>query len=277
MKFLVILAPLFFMINLVGFAQTTNKNIFNDNNVIMGTDQLYLTGTVFLEGPYLGNGKMSNELQKNNLLDVFKFDEKNPFVFVGSSRLLKMSLGAEPPIGTVDVLKFVLRTKSDPYSVVDSAFAWLMEDGTIREYEKGIKTFVIFNIVNANTYFVEVRHRNHLPIISNDPYLFRDKTLVNIDFTNPKLLQGKGNESFKISNTGGVALMVAGDLYKNSLVRETNAHDSFSMIKALRETSPTNKIYSVADLNMNSLVDIEDKKILDENSKKLYFFPLPNE
>lgn len=274
MKILITIVSLFLINNRLLIAQSAIQNSPSSQSEIMSTDQLYLTGTVFLEGPYMGGKKMSTELQKNNLLDVFKFDEINPFIFVGSSRLLKMNLGAQPPIGAVDVIKFVLRIKIDPYYAVDSAFAWLLEDGTIREYQSGIKPFVIFNIVNANTYYVEVRHRNHLPIITNDAYIFKDKAMVNIDFSNPKLLRGMANVAYK---TNDAALMVAGDVYKTSILRETNANDSFYMTKALKEISATNKIYSIADVNMNSIVDVEDKKITDENIKKLYFFPLPNE
>jgi hypothetical protein len=45
--------------------------------------------------------------------------------------------------------------------------AWLLTDGTIRDFADTTKTYVKFGGVPSGNYYVVVRHRNHLAIMSS--------------------------------------------------------------------------------------------------------------
>ncbi len=237
--------------------------------------QLQLSANVFLEGAYNMDGTMHTKLLESNLLDTFKYNPLVPFVYFGNSRLYKMSNGFSVPSNAVDVIKFQLRIVQPPYTVVDSAYAWLLKDGQIRDYITGTKNAITFYQAPEGNYYVEVRHRNHLPIVSRNAYYFKNLITTNINFTNPKLLMGDIN-SYKILKPV-VAVMVAGDVAKTNNIRETNAKDVFFMLKSINDIASTKKIYHVADGNMDGFVDIKDKQLVEMNDSKLYFFPLEGE
>ncbi|TAH26706.1 MAG: hypothetical protein EAZ07_03365 [Cytophagales bacterium] len=247
------------------------------NQTQFGNDILQLSINIWLEGAFDGEKQMNTELNKKRILEQFEYNILRPRVIIGNITIPQMLPGYRVPSGAVDIIKIMLRSQTIPYKVVDSTLAWVMNNGTIRDYSTGLNNFAIFDNSNAGTYFVEIRHKNHLPIISNTAYSFENKRTIGIDFSNPKIIRGRDN-SYKTTKTNQlIAMMVAGDVFKNSSLKETNAHDVFLMNKILNEGEFTNLEYHIGDVNLDGSINETDKKIVDFNSSKLYFFPIPME
>lgn len=84
----------------------------------------------------------------------------------------------------VDWVLVELRSASAPNLVVATRAGILQADGDIRDVD-GIE-YLRFEEVVAGYYFVSVRHRNHLGVMTEDPVLLTP-TATTVDFTSPSL------------------------------------------------------------------------------------------
>jgi len=115
----------------------------------------------------------------------------------------------------VDVVKVTIRDVAAPTVDIDETYAWLMTDGSIRDFGAGLKPFITFTDLSLTVgvdYALVVWHRNHLPMmyalsgetISQStvaPQLFNMKNPVNIYSTGYKQLGGvSGNIGMYIGN-----------------------------------------------------------------------------
>ncbi|MCP4122258.1 MAG: hypothetical protein GY751_10935, partial [Bacteroidetes bacterium] len=77
-----------------------------------------------------------------------------------------------------------LRPKNDSSEVIATQSALLQRDGNVVNVD-GVSS-VRFDSVQAGEYFVSVRHRNHLGVMTQSSYLFSE-TPVHLDFTAPSM------------------------------------------------------------------------------------------
>jgi hypothetical protein len=103
----------------------------------------------YLQGPYVSSGDtMSNALNKGGLL--------------------ALHFGAVPvPSKAVDSVNIEIRNSAASPTMRAFAPAWLLTDGSIRDFGDTTKTYVGFPGVPSGNYYVVVRHRNHLAIMSS--------------------------------------------------------------------------------------------------------------
>jgi hypothetical protein len=101
----------------------------------------------------------------------------------------------------IDWVLVELRPASYPDSVVATRAAILQADGDIRDVD-GFD-YLQFSEVNAGDYYVSVRHRNHLGVMTEDPYLL-SPTVTTIDFKDNGT-NVYGDES-RISHNGEMAM-----------------------------------------------------------------------
>lgn len=111
----------------------------------------------YLQGAYLSNtGLMTTALQSYGFLPPI-----DPYSNLVSSTL---------PTTMVDWIRLEIRTSIDPASVVMSTSAILKSDGTIVPALSGVGQVMLDPaIVQMGNYYIVIRHRNHLPIMSAMP------------------------------------------------------------------------------------------------------------
>jgi len=105
----------------------------------------------YLQGPYVTSADtMSNGLKKTGLL---------------ASHFATATI----PAFAVDSVNIEIRDSAAAAKAGVRAFApaWLMTDGTIRDFVDTTKNYVGYTGVPAGKYYIVVRHRNHLAIMSN--------------------------------------------------------------------------------------------------------------
>jgi hypothetical protein len=116
----------------------------------VGPTLAYANTKVFLQGPYVAAGDtMANTLKKNGWL-VSHF-------------------GSIPiPALAVDSINIELRDSAAAAVATHRRFApaWLMTNGTVRGFADTTQTSIAFDSIFAGKYYVVVRHRNHLAIMS---------------------------------------------------------------------------------------------------------------
>lgn len=167
--------------NSIGNSATTNEGggLYTiTSNLVAGEEFIALGGgcsnvkvdiRALLEGAYTGGVNMSSDPNYYLLADAEYSDAAagNPFTS-NQGMYAGYSLPTAAPDNAIDVIAVILRETTMPYNRADTAYAWLMEDGSIRDFWSGTSAYVNFcDAVPGNTYYVEVQHKNHLPVMNN--------------------------------------------------------------------------------------------------------------
>ena len=197
---------------------------------------------IFLEGPYEG-GSMNSSL--NSLLPTDQPYNASPWNYNGSENVEPGFFSSNTDI--VDWILIELRNASDK-NVEATRAAFIKSDGSIVDLDG--TSPVKFNEVAGN-YFIAVKHRNHLAVISASAISLSDNSAL-YNFTN-------GSEKFYGNNLGaknlgeGVWGMIAGDGNGNGQVQND---DSENIWKSDNGTSG----YKNSDYNMNGQVQNGDNE-----------------
>ncbi|GIV43694.1 MAG: hypothetical protein KatS3mg035_0817 [Bacteroidia bacterium] len=163
---------------------------------------------------------------------------------------------AQTPNDAVDIVQVEIRTslQSQP---IETQKAFLLKDGSLVSYSS-LQPTIRFN-ASGSSYYVVVKHRNHLPLASKNLVAHQsvcDLTLPQNIFGETKIIQGK-------------AVMIAGNVFNdNGDVNEINASDFYHVSKA-----KDNRLsgYVVEDVNLDGVVNEKDFDIVKNHADKLYF------
>lgn len=213
---------------------------------------------VILEGPFNGT-KMTSALRTNNMLR--------------DSLLLKVNMqtGYTPPSTAVDRISFTIVDALTKVKT-DSVDAWLLEDGTIRDYATGMRSYVTFTKGTAGkNYYVIVSHRNHLPASSPSIGLTSATPLAN-QFANDYTNGVYGGGALYDVNAN-VWKLYASDAFK-TWKNQTDIQDYVRTGRA-SNTVTNFPVYQLTDLNLDGKVTSIDVSIAADHNAKLYYSTLP--
>lgn len=232
------------------------------------------------------------------------FTPDKPFLSIGSSQNLKLSLKvylqgrqklfapfdltfSDPAFTNTLNTRFasqVLETyRPIPNTVVDSISisirnvpsgaaletipAWLMADGSIRDFRTLSDTFVTFSRQPVGSFYIVINHRNHLSLMTHTPVSLSRTPSALADLTQIANVSGGG--AYLPTLSGNHAAMYNGNAV-NDL--EVNALDQFAVL-VLQSTLPQG--YLPSDVNLDNVVNADDLSKVDEGSINLYFSTVP--
>ncbi len=174
----------------------------------------YVNTKIFLQGSYTGSGTMTTTLNSSGKLPFHHpyNDTLGIWDYPGSERVYNM------PADIVDWVLVELRTGTAANTIVGSRAALLKSNGSIVDLDGSSQ--VKFNRIVPGNYYIVIRHRNHLPIMSANP--------VNLSFTNSSLYdfstaqtQAYGTEP--MANLGSSVFgMIAGDANGDGSINATD-------------------------------------------------------
>jgi hypothetical protein len=205
-------------------------------------ERIELSAQVILGGPYLpGPDTMRTTI--NSLLPNTQPYSAPPYNYGGSEFLPVL------PAHIVDWVLVEIREAADVDVVVAQRAALLTSEGLVVDLD-GVSP-VTFYAPNAN-YYVSIRHRNHLDIVSN----------ATIDFT-----AGSGMADFTaagissgtvLNSDSGRYIMIKGDVTGDHQVKYNGSgNDRNAVLSVVGTLTPNNvlsNIYHVADVNMDGTV-----------------------
>ncbi|MBI5473014.1 MAG: hypothetical protein HY961_11770 [Ignavibacteriae bacterium] len=202
-----------------------------------------LSARALLEGPFDGSsGLMNTHLRTAGSL---------------SSRFPDMVV----PAGAVDSVNVELR---NTVGGLDSSFmyrepAWLLADGSIRNMFDTTRTFIDypFPIAGGGTYYIVVRHRNHLPIMSATGISVASSSTTSYDFTTG---QDKAYGTNPMRLIGTKYCMYAGDGNQSAVVTAADANAAFGILNSTG--------YRNADINLSGIVTASDANSIFGNLNK---------
>jgi hypothetical protein len=190
---------------------------------------------VLLEGPYnSGTGQMNTTLKTTGCLAAH--------------------FGSIPiPAEAVDSISIELRNTASSPTTRKFRPAWLLTDGTIRDFSDTTKNYVQFDTLAGNYYLV-IRHRTHIPIMTAVSQALNGATPQAYNFT-AGMTQAYGTNPMKL--VGASYVMYAGDGNQTGVVTASDANGVFGLINTTG--------YNANDINLTGIVTAADANIVFGN------------
>ncbi len=210
---------------------------------------------VFMEGPYNpSTGLMSSFLAENNLLPFNQPYNTSPWNYSGSESVSSF------PANAVDWVLIELRSgtpnlSGTPGTTLHQSLAGLLlNDGRIVGMD-GISDLLFDQMISGEAYYVLIRHRNHLDILSSNT--IRQGINMSYDFTN--CYAAFGAEQLK--SLDGRFAMFAGD-YNPDSVLQISDYDVWKADPAMLNA------YEYSDGNLDGTVQVVDYDVWYANRAK---------
>jgi hypothetical protein len=228
-------------------------------NVIVGA--LFANINIFLQGPYnTSTGNMNTSLNTSGYLPNSQPYNQSPWNYSGTESVPSGFFSVQTNI--VDWVLVELRT-SPTGAVVSRRAALLRNDGKILDCIDGVSN-VLFTNIAAGNYYVVVRHRNHLAVMSaiavtinSNPPLYNFST---------GLGQYYGGDANDFGN--GVFGMYAGDVNGNGQIKYNGGGNDRSFILTALGGNQLGVIYGYykEDINLDGQVkyngSLNDRSII---------------
>lgn len=231
--------------------------------------KVYLQGTLF--GILLPDSLMRDDLRVKGFIPT-----TSPYPGMGLPGLTNANVSTLAVVGQssafgrdaiVDWVFVELRSSASPTTIVDSRSALVQRDGDIVDVD-GVSPLA-FNSVVPGSFYVAVRHRNHLGVMTAEPIALTSVATV-VDFRKPStptynLNAGSVLNVPQVPVEQGVAMWAGNALFTNTLDGKTEVifqgtDNDVNVIYQQVLNSPSNtfvspsfklKGYYVGDINMN--------------------------
>lgn len=238
-----------------------------EGDVTAGPERLlsYVNLKVWLEGPYTG-GAMATTLNPTYLPLSQPYADPvydgTPMEYDTGTESVAAWTGALA--NAVDWVLVEVRTSTAAASKIATRAGILMSDGSIRDVDG--TSDLIFTGFATGDYFVVVRHRNHVPIMSNAVVTFSGSTPAPLyDLTvEANIYSGVGTNGAKDLGSGAFGLY-AGDADGSG---GTGAPDNAVRTGELGFTG-----YRLGDFDLSGAVGAPDNALLVPNFGKLTLVP----
>lgn len=218
---------------------------------------LYLKA--FLQGAYnAGTGQMNNNLNTIGFAALLQPFNVAPWHYAGNE-----NIATYLPANANATDWVLVELRANPSDVpLASQAALLFKDGTI----KGIGGDVLrFDTIPAGNYYVVIRSRNHLAVMSAQPVSFPNTNATTYDFSSAAQ-QAMGTAQ-QIALGNGKYGLYAGDFDGNGIIQ---VFDSNCFIAQ----NPSTNDYFRADFDLDGNVNMGDYNLMHPNLGKMGIMPI---
>ena len=196
---------------------------------------------------------MDTTLKINNFIPKNVQPYNNaPWNYEGLERVISY------PDSVVDWVLMELRDSANPATIVGSRAAFVKKNGNLVEIDpiKTGSTDIIFSGVNPGNYYIVIKHRNHLAIMSSTTVAL-STTASLYDFTSSQNKAYTTGPEPMVNLSAGKFGMIAGDCDGSGFIDI----DDFMVIDNGRFQAG----YKNPDSNMSGIVDVDDFTFPDNN------------
>ena len=178
---------------------------------------------MFLEGPYNGSG-MTTTLNTNNLIPL----NSNTAYSTTTYGYTASIVGSIPNATIVDWVLVELRTGTTSGTKVAARAGFLKSDGTIVDIDG--TSPVLFTGLSAGNYYIVIRHRNHLAIMSSSAIALSSSSLL-YDFTTSQSQAYTSGTDPMVALSGGGFGMIAADANNSAIITAADVTPIISKFK----------------------------------------------
>lgn len=205
---------------------------------------------LLLQGPYNdANGNMNVLLAQNNLISLTQPFNRPPWNYNGTEAVGSIAANI------VDWL--LVEALNANYTVAARRAAFLRQDGVLVDLDGS--QGVVFNGLPNGSYYIAVRSRNHLPIVSAN-LIALPNSLASINFFNSANAL-YGTQTMAEVAAGKYALAAA-DCFANGVI-------SFRDFNAYFTQAGQTSVYADADCNLDGNVNLTDFDLFRTNAGKM--------
>jgi hypothetical protein len=157
-------------------ARLGNVNLVNSYTVDSLTPGAYYWSVQTIDASFAGSSFATEGTFSFGLNKTVKVYLQGPYVTAGDSMSRNLKTGGylashfsvPIPAMAVDSINIEIRDSSAASKALTRKFrpAWLLTNGTIRAFADTTKPYVTYDSTTAGKYYIVVRHRNHLEIMS---------------------------------------------------------------------------------------------------------------
>ena len=209
------------------------------------TEPMLASMKIFLQGPYAGSSNMNTTLNSKGLIPMSQPYNSSPWNYTGTENVDSI------PAQVVDWILVELR-KTDT-TIIKTRAAFLKSDGTITDLDG--TSFVEFTDILPDSYYITIKHRNHLSVMSAASIMLTDNILV-YDFTTDSSQFYGGSFAARELETGstGVWGMIASDGNSDGFINVLDLNLAWRPENGLEE-------YLKGDYNLDGYVNAIDKNL----------------
>jgi hypothetical protein len=217
---------------------------------------VYVSAKAFLQGAYQpADNTMTDNLRTARLLPSTDPYPSLGFTPINNPALRTVSGGVLDSTGDMAITDWIwleLRSNLNPSQVLAARSALIRRDGNVVDMD-GVSP-VYFNNVSEGNYYVDLRHRNHLGVMTATALSFTKITPTVIDFTSPS------TPTYGIDaqqNIKGIMTMRAGDVTGDRRVNYNgSSNDKNAVLAKVGLATPNNVIttYDRADVNLDGTI-----------------------
>jgi len=248
-----------------GYARTGFTQVFSTAGIFSGgvgdgytrnsgvSVRASVQALALLEGPWnTGAQAMNDNLRVAGLIPLVEPYTAMGYAQAGGGGGESTTLSTITNVSAIDWVRAELRDGSDPASLLAVRHALVQPNGYLIDPATG-DDFIQFNVLPGN-YYVVVRHRNHLGVMTSVPIAL-SASAAEVDFTSSATATFGTNAR---KTLGTVQLLWAGDVTGNHQVKYTgSANDRDPILVSVGSTTPNNILtaqYSTRDVNMDGTV-----------------------
>lgn len=224
-----------------------------------GPAPLIIFAKAFLEGAYRGNETMGFELLKRDLLPL-----SPPAMYPYNLDPARVNQTVTKiPDSVVDWVTLEFRSQlTGGARYYRNCF--IRDNGTLVDFDG--KSPIILPMKQPGDYYVILRHRNHLAVVTESPFALGAASTINtLDFSNPNIVSGgfSALKPVELIGTRYVYGLVAGDTDGNGIVNELD----YTRVWNERD----NENYLNSDSQMNGIVNTLDFNVSWNNRLRQTF------
>lgn len=207
-----------------------------------------------LQGAYdASTGLMRTDLLTAGIIPLMQPFGIAPWNYAGTESVASIN---DLPANTVDWVLVEVRNGADGENIVAQRAALLLDDGSIVDADDltGVR---FFNLITDNDYYVAIRARNHLAVLSSETHQLPNAITINLS-SPTEVMEGA---SQLVSLGGGLFAQFCGDYNNDGLITVEDYN------RYIEEASASSiNMYVAADGNMDANVTVSDFNLYQPNA-----------
>lgn len=229
---------------------------FANNLMFANVTTVELSLQCWLQGAYnTVNQNMVSSLRANNLLPLQQPYDAAPWYYDGSEAVVSTNA---IPTDAIDWVLVELRDTSSLHHLIEARAGWLLSNGQIADVS-GSNRIKFDNARRLGQYYIVVRHRNHLAVMSK--YAVRVPNEVNYSFAYSDNVAG-GVSQLAVLGSSGTYGLCAGDLDANGVITVSDSNVLNAQLSIMNQ-------YATSDCDLNKSVTTSDFNFFKPNMGRI--------